>query len=83
MDQSNQIQIHVTFVNLYTQRRLAQAVLPALPVSGDEIYLHGLGYEVANCRWTLLADRAVEIVVLVQPQLDASGERPFRYEEEK
>lgn len=83
MTQLNQNQIPVTFVNLYTQHRLAQAILPALPVVGDDIYLRGLGYEVANCEWTLLADGAIEIVVLMRPQLDASGERPFSYGEEE
>lgn len=83
MTQLTQNQLPVTFVNLYTQHRLAQAILPALPMEGDDIYLRGLGYEVANCEWTLLADGAIEIVVLVRPQLDASGERPFSYDEEK
>jgi len=83
MTQLNQNQIPVTFVNLYTQYRLAQAILPALPVTGDDIYLRGLGYEVANCEWTLLAEGAIEIVVLVRPQLDANGERPFSYDEEE
>ncbi len=79
----NQNQIPVTFVNLYTQRRLAQGILPAMPMAGDDIYLRSLGYEVANCGWTLLADGAIEIVVLVRPQLDVSGERPFSYDEEE
>lgn len=83
MTQLNQNQIPVTFVNLYTQNRLAQAMLPALPAAGDDIYLRDLGYEVANCEWTLLADGVIEIVVLVRPQLDASGERPFSYDEEE
>ena len=83
MSQLNQNQIPVTFVNLYTQYRLAQAVLPALPGAGDNIYLRGLGYEVANCAWTFLADAAIEIVVLVRPLLNADGERPFSYVEEE
>jgi len=60
--------------NRHTQHRLAQAILPALPVVGDDIYLRGLGYEVVNCAWTLLADAATEIVVLVRPQLNADGD---------
>ena len=83
MTQLNQNQIPVTFVNLYTRYRLAQAILPALPGVGDDIYLRGLGYEVANCEWTLLADAVIEIVVLVRPQLNADGERPFSYDEEE
>lgn len=83
MTQLNQNQIPVAFVNLYTQYRLAQAILPALPGAGDDIYLRSLGYEVANCEWTLLADGSVEIVVLVRPQLNADGERPFSYDEEE
>lgn len=83
MTQMNQNQIPVTFVNLYTQYRLAQAVLPTLPAAGDDVYLRGLGYEVANCEWTVLAAGAVEIVVLVRPQLNADGERPFSYDEEE
>lgn len=83
MTQLNQNQIPVTFVNLYTQSRLAQAIVPALPVAGDDIYLRGLGYEVANCAWTLLAEAETEIVVLVRRQLNARGERPFSYDEEE
>lgn len=83
MTQLNQNQIPVTFVNLYTQDRLVQAMLPALPTMGDDIYLHGWGYEVANCAWTLLADAAIEIAVLVRPRLNADGERPFSYDEEE
>lgn len=83
MTQLNQNQIPVTFVNLYTQSRLAQAIVPTLPVAGDDIFLRGLGYEVANCAWTLLAEAETEIVVLVRPQLNARGERPFSYDEEE
>lgn len=82
MTQIDQNQIPVTFVNLYTQHRLGQATLPALPAAGDDVYLRGLGYEVVNCIWTLPAEGAMEIVVLVYPQMDASGERPFSYAEE-
>lgn len=83
MTQSIQNQISVTFVNRHTQHHLAQAIVPALPVAGDDIYLRGLGYEVANCAWALLADAATEIIVLVRPQLNADGERPFSYDEEE
>ena len=83
MTEMNQNQIPVTFVNLYTQRRLAQATLPALPAAGDGVYLRDLGYEAVNCTWTLLADGAVEIIVVVRPQMDATGERRFSYVEEK
>ncbi|MCP4419920.1 MAG: hypothetical protein GY805_25180 [Chloroflexi bacterium] len=82
MTQMNQNQIPVIFVNLYTQLHLSHAILPALPVAGDDVFLHGLAYEVANCEWTLLADGAVDIVVFVRPQLDANGKRPFSYAEE-
>lgn len=82
MTQLNQYQISVTVVNLFTRRRLAQAVLPALPAAGDEFYVRNLGYEVVNREWTLSADGTVEIVAVVQPQIDADGQRPFRYEEE-
>lgn len=83
MAQLNQNQISVTVVNLFTRRCLAQAVLPALPTAGDEFYVRSLGYEVVNREWTLSADGTINIVVVVQPQLDADGQRPFSYEEEK
>lgn len=79
MTEMNKNQIPVTFVNLYTQRDLAQAILLELPAAGDDVFLHDLGYEVAKREWTLAADGSVEIVVLLRPRLDASGERPFSY----
>lgn len=75
--------IPVTFLNLYTRRRLAGAVLSALPAPGDIIYLLGQGYEVAHCEWTILPDESAAIVVLVKPELDAVGRRPFSHEEEE
>ncbi len=67
----------MTFVNLCTQRHLAQAILPALPVAGDAVYLHSLGYEVANCGWILQVDGVIEIVTTLWPQMDANGHYPF------
>ena len=79
MIHTNQNQIPVTFVTLFTRHRLAQAVLPALPAAGDDVFVRGLGYEVVNREWTLLVDDKVEIVVVVRPQIDANGQRPFSY----
>ncbi len=77
--QMDQNQIPVTVVNLFTRRRLAQAILPALPAAGDGFYVRSLEYEVVNCEWMLSADGAINIVVVVQPQLDADGQRPFTH----
>ncbi len=81
--EANMNQIPVTFENLFTCDCLAQAVLPALPTAGDDVYVRSLGYEVVNCEWTLQADGTVEIVIVVRPQMDASGHYPFSYEEEE
>lgn len=79
----NMNQIPVTFVNMFTRRRLAQAVLPALPAAGDEVYVRNLGYEAVNCEWMLSVDGTAEIVVALRPQMDADGQHPFSYEEEE
>lgn len=71
--------IPVTFVNLFTSRHLAQAVVPALPAAGDFVYVRDLGYEVINCTWMVQADGMVAIVVALRPQLDADEARPFSY----
>lgn len=76
-------QISVTFVNLNTRRRLAQAIVPVLPAANDAIHLGHLGYEVAYCDWVIKENGETEITVLLQPQLDANGERPFSYPEEQ
>lgn len=71
--------IPVTFVNLFKRRQLAQATLPALPAAGDDIYIHGLGHEVINREWTIQESGKVEIVIVVHPQINEYGERPFSY----
>ncbi len=81
MTQMNQNPIPANFVNLFIRHRLAQTILPALPAAGDDVYVRGLGYVVANCEWTLLVDGKVEIVVMVRPQMDANEHRPFKYDE--
>lgn len=79
MIHSNQNLIPVTFVNLFKRRQLVQTALPALPSAGDDIYLQGLGYEVINREWMMQESGQVEIVILVQPQINEDGERPFSY----
>lgn len=76
-------QISVTFVNLNTRRRLGQAVVPVLPAANDTIKLGHLGYEVVCCDWVIPENGEAEITVLLRPQLDANGERPFSYPEEQ
>jgi hypothetical protein len=83
MVHSDQNAIPVTFINLFMRRQLAQAVLPALPVAGDDVYVLGRGYEVVNHEWTIQEGGRVEIVIVVRPQIDADGERPFSYDEEE
>ncbi|MBE2220376.1 MAG: hypothetical protein IAF02_02490 [Anaerolineae bacterium] len=83
MIQTTQNQIPVTFVNLFTRRRLGQAVLPSLPSSEDDVYLRGLGYEVAKCEWMLADNGGVEILVIVLPQINENAQRPFSYPEEE
>ena len=79
MIQSDQNMIPVTFVNLFKRQQLAQTALPALPSAGDDIYLQGLGYEVINREWMVEESGQVEIVIVVQPQINEDGERPFSY----
>ena len=74
--------IFVTFVNGYTIRRLCAAYLPTLPSPGDLVYLDTLGYQVTGHDWYLTPDGQMHINVILQPQIDASGERPFFYPEE-
>jgi hypothetical protein len=83
MNHSDQNAIPVTFVNLFMRRQLAQAALPALPEAGDDIYIHGLGYEVINREWMIQESGKVEIVIVVHPQINEHGERPFSYAEEE
>lgn len=75
--------IPVTFVNLFKRRHLAQAALLALPSAGDDVYIQGRGYEVINREWRILESGEAAITIVVQPQIDESGERPFSYEEEE
>lgn len=79
----NKNMIPLTFVNLFKRRQLAQTALPALPSAGDDIYLQGYGYEVINREWTVEESGQVEIVIVVQPQINEDGERPFSYPPEK
>lgn len=83
MIHSDQNLIPVKFVNLFKRRQLVQAVLPALPSAGEDIYLQGLGYEVVNCEWTVQESGQAEIVIVVQPQINEHGERPFSYPDEE
>ena len=78
----NKNMIPVTFVNLFKRQQLAQTALPALPSAGDDIYLQGHGYEVINREWTVHESGQVDIVIVVQPQINEHGERPFSYAEE-
>lgn len=81
MIQSDQNMIPVTFVNLFKRQQLVQTALPVLPSAGDDIYLQGYGYEVINREWTVEESGQVEIVIVVQPQINEDGERPFSYTE--
>lgn len=83
MVHSSQNLIPVTFVNLFKRRPLAQFALPFLPTSGDVIYLQDFGYEVINREWMIQGTGQVEIVIVVQPQINEGGERPFSYAEEE
>ena len=77
----NKNMIPVTFVNLFKRQQLAKTALPALPSAGDDIYLQGLGYEVINREWMINESGQVDIVIVVQPQINEDGERPFSYTE--
>jgi hypothetical protein len=79
----DKVHIPVTFVNLYTRRRLARTSLPALTGAGDKVYLSELGYEVVNCEWTIRVDSPAEISVVLRPLVNAEEQRPFSYEEEE
>ena len=79
----NKNMIPVTFVNLFKRQQLAQTALPALPSTGDDIYLQGLGYEVINREWMIHENGQVDIAIVVQPQINEDGERPFSYVEEE
>src|SRR5690606_31649889 len=82
MEQTNSNWIPVTFVAWFTRQRLAQVLLPAVPAAGDEVYIAGRGYDVVLNEWWLTAGSSVEVVVLLQLQIDESGERPvFRPED--
>ena len=82
MEQTNTNLIPVTFVVWFTRQRLAQVMLPAVPAAGDEVYIAGRGFDVVLNEWWLTAGSSVEIVVLLQLQIDESGERPvFRPED--
>lgn len=75
--------IHVTFVNGYSYQSLCTAVLPALPHPGDHLALGTLAYQVTGCDWTLTPDGRIYIRVILLPAVNAEGERPFSYPEEK
>lgn len=74
--------IPVTFINGYLHRFLCTAVLPALPHPGDEVYLDRLAYQVTGHNWHLTSDGQIDIHVVLLPQVNESGERPFAYPEE-
>ncbi|MBX3061276.1 MAG: hypothetical protein KF770_32875 [Anaerolineae bacterium] len=75
--------LSVTFVNGYSGQSLCTAVLPALPHPGDHLTLDMLAYQVTGCDWQLFPDGRVYIQVILIPGLNADGERPFSYPEEK
>ena len=75
-------QLSVRFVNVNTRQLLAQAIVPVLPAANDTVNLRRLGYEVVCCDWTIPENGEIEITVLLRPQLDANGERPFSYDGE-
>jgi hypothetical protein len=83
MTEVDKCRIPVVIVNLFTRRRLVQTKLPALPARGDMVYWRGLGYEVDHNEWTVLPNETAKIVVVVRPEMDADGRRPFSHEEEE
>ena len=74
--------ISVIFINGYLRRRLCTAILPALPHPGDEVYLGTLAYQVTGHNWYLTPNGQIDIHVVLLPQVNESGERPFSYPEE-
>ena len=76
-------QIPVTFVTLFTNHRLAQVALPALPVAGDAVFIGRQGYEVVFCEWVIQENNEVQISIVVQPQIGEDGQRPLNYAEEE
>ena len=79
---SDQMGFPATLVNLF-RRPLAQVVLPALPMVGDIVTVRDFDYEVIRREWNILDDGFAAITVMVQPQIDENGERPFRYPDEE
>ncbi|HRQ42268.1 MAG TPA: hypothetical protein PLD25_30490 [Chloroflexota bacterium] len=75
--------LSVTFVNGYSGQFLCTTLLPALPHPGDHLSLGNLAYQVTGCDWQLFADGRVHIQVILLPGLNAEGERPFSYPEER
>lgn len=75
--------IPVTFVSGYTFRILCKSVLPALPFPGDFFDLGVLAYQVTGHNWRLTPDGRLDIHIVLIPQIDENGERPFSYPEEK
>jgi hypothetical protein len=82
MKSQPQPQIPVIFVNAFSGVRLAQMLLPAVPVPTDDIHLGELAYEVFNTRWVLCPNGQVEILVRLWPQENVDEKRPFQYPEE-
>jgi hypothetical protein len=76
-------QVTATFVTLFTNRHLAQVVLPALPVAGDAVFIGRQGYEVVFCEWVIQENNEVQISIVVQPQIGEDGQRPLNYAEEE
>ena len=79
----NSPSIPVTFVNGFSRRKLCRSILPALPHPGDFLDLGVLPYQVTGHNWRLTPDGLVEIYVVLLPQLDETGDRPFSYPEEE
>lgn len=82
MNSQTQPQIPVTFVNAFSGVKLAQMLLPAVPVPTDDVYLGELAYEVYNTRYMLCPNGEVEIFVRLWPQENVDEKRPFQYPEE-
>lgn len=75
--------IPVTFISGNTLRILCRATVPTLPFPGDFLDLGSLAYQVTGHNWRLTPDGRLDIHIVLIPQMDETGERPFSYPEEK
>ena len=83
MPEVNDRPIPVSIVHAFTRKHIGQTRLPALPVPGDIVYWQGLGYEVDHYEWAILPGETVTITMIVQPEMDEFGWRPFSPQEEE